>query len=184
MASNKFYPEKIRRELSNWMMTVAQNFLQDVQLVCKSLTKSKPDAEKFYSSFYASFFVKASRYFTALQPQISTLATKLANTILHKATKLSALQPQISTLLATKLANTILQEATKPKVKSTGNSNTWLHLSEKEIAGLQYFGGHICSNQYKKVRNSSNVKNASNLWPFSRQLSLKLLMTAKNWSPP
>ena len=131
LAPNKCYPGKIRRELSNWRITVAENLLQDVQLVCKSLTKYKPDTEKFYSSLYASIVVKASTYFIGLQPQISTL-------------------------LATKLANTILHEATKPNVKSsTENSDTRLHLSEKEIARLQYLGGYICNNLYKKVRNSS-----------------------------
>ena len=69
LASNKCYPGKIRRKLSNWRITVTENLLQDVQLVCKSLTKYKPDAEKFYSS-YASIVVKASTYFIGLQPQI------------------------------------------------------------------------------------------------------------------
>ena len=33
LASNKCYPGKIRRELSNWRITMAENLLQDVQLV-------------------------------------------------------------------------------------------------------------------------------------------------------
>ena len=63
LSENKCYPESIRKELKQWQPEITENLLLQVQEICKFLTKLRPDAEKFYSLFFAKIVQKSAVYF-------------------------------------------------------------------------------------------------------------------------
>ena len=152
LSENKCYPESIRKELKQWQPEITENLLLQVQEICKFFTKLRPDAEKFYSLFFAKVVQKSAVYFPDLQPKVSTLfATKLANATLHHCITSAKVQPEAEAV----------------------SSKTSKHFSEREIAGLQYLGGYVFSSLYKKLRNSSSWKSDQ------CQQSLSILKAAK-----
>ena len=124
LSENKCYPESIRKELKQWQPEITENLLLQVQEICTFLTKLRPDAEKFYSLFFAKIVQKSAVYFPDLQPKDSTLlATKLANATLHHCITSAKVQPEAEAV----------------------SSKTSKQVSEREIAGLQYLGGYVFS---------------------------------------
>ena len=84
--------------------------------------------------------------------------------------------PKAATLFSTKLATSLLQSIKNcqgsDQCKKSKNTNQ-SHLSERELAGLQYLGGYIFRNLYRKVRSSKE-------WQSSQsQQSISLLLAAK-----
>ena len=123
LASNKCCPQSFTEELGNvkfenWSDEVKNNLLVKIREVCKCLGKVQPNAEKFYSNFYSSVVLQASKYFPDLSQKGGTLfATKLANsllTFLKKPTSIVSIEKE------------------NPKQSSSKT------LSLREMAGLQY----------------------------------------------
>ena len=84
--------------------------------------------------------------------------------------------PKAVTLTSTKLATSFLQSIKYSqgsdqckKSKITNQS----HLSEIELAGLQYLGGYIFRNLYRKLKRSKEWKSSQS------QQSISLLLAAK-----
>ena len=97
--------------------------------------KSSANAEKFYSNFYSSVVLQASKYFPDLSQKGGTLfATKLANSLLTFFKKPTSI---------------VSIEKENPKQSSSKT------LSLREMAGLQYLGGYIFRNLHQKIRGSS-----------------------------
>lgn len=82
------------------------------------------DLEKFYQKYYATVPVKSTQFFTGLSRNAATL-------------------------LSTKVADCLI--AYRKRSKNSGNNTpTTTVLSERERAGLQYLGGYVLHNLYKK----------------------------------
>ena len=88
----------------------------------ESLLK-KGDAEKFYSNFYGDIAANATRYFKGLTRNAATL-------------------------LATKVADSMIL-FWKQEKQTTTNSIA-AELNDKQRAGLQYIGGYVFQNLFKK----------------------------------
>ena len=91
----------------------------------------------FIHCFFTKVVQKSAVYFPDLQPKVSTLfATELANATLHQSITSAKEQPEAEAV----------------------SSKTSKHVSEREIAGLQYLRGYVFSSIHKKLRNSSSWK--------------------------
>lgn len=90
------------------------------------------DLEKFYQKYYATVPVKSTQFFTGLSRNAATL-------------------------LSTKVADCLI--AYRKRSKNSGsNTPTTTVLSERERAGLQYLGGYVLHNLYKKHARTGTVE--------------------------
>lgn len=90
------------------------------------------DLEKFYQKYYATVPVKSTQFFTGLSRNAATL-------------------------LSTKVADCLI--AYRKRSKNSGNNTpTTTVLSERERAGLQYLGGYVLHNLYKKHARTGTVE--------------------------
>ena len=87
--------------------------------------------EKFYETFYDKVVVRSETYAPSLQKNTSML-------------------------LFRKFADIFLAVVSKEEKDETKTKN----LSKKELAALQYLGGYVIRNMFKKYRNSKKYKNS------------------------
>ena len=120
-------------------------------MICDSVCKSQPNAVKFYPGFYPKIVKNAQNYFEEFTPKAAAL-------------------------FSTKLAASLLQSikyfygSDQCKKSKISNQN---HISERELAGLQYLGDYIFRNLYRKLRSSKD-------WKLSQsQHSISLLLAPK-----
>ncbi|KAL9956840.1 hypothetical protein ACROYT_G038383 [Oculina patagonica] len=92
----------------------------------------KGDLEKFYQKYYSTVPVKSTQFF-------------------------SGLSRNAATLLSTKVADCLIAHSKQNK-NSGDNSPTTTVLSEREKAGLQYLGGYVFHNLYKKHARINTVE--------------------------
>ena len=90
------------------------------------------DLEKFYQKYYATVPVKSTQFFTGLSRNAATL-------------------------LSTKVADCFIAYCKRSK-NSGNNTPTTTVLSERERAGLQYLGGYVLHNLYKKHARTGTVE--------------------------
>ena len=153
LSENKCYPESIRKELKQWQPEITDNLLLQVQEICKFLTKLRSDAEKFYSLFFLLKQYRNLQYIFLIYQRFQPyFATKLANATLHHCITSAKEQPEAEAVF----------------------SKTSKHVSEREIAGLQYLGEYVFSSLYKKLKNSSSWKSDQCQQPLSILKAAKL----------
>ena len=120
-------------------------------MICDSLHKSQPNAEKFYAGFYSKIVKNAPTYFKEFMPKAETL---------------------FSTKLTTSLLQSIKNSQGSDQCKKSKTTNQ-SHLSERELSGLQYLGGYLFHDDlYRKVRSSKEWKSSQS------QQSISLLLAA------
>ena len=91
-----------------------------LKVICDSLRKSQPNAEKFYAGFYSKIVKNAPTYFEEFTPKAATL---------------------FSTKLTTSLLQSIKNSPGSDQCKKSKTTNQ-SHLSERELAGFQYLRGY------------------------------------------
>lgn len=102
-----------------------------LKTISESLRK-KGDVEKFYSNFYGTVALNATKYFKGLTRNAATL-------------------------LATKVADTMIANSKKQKLSSVSNES--IHeLTDKQKAGLQYVSGYVLQNLHKKYRKVNSIE--------------------------
>ena len=102
-----------------------------LKTIYESLRK-KGDVEKFYSNFYGTVALNATKYFKGLTRNAATL-------------------------LATKVADTMIANSKKQKLSSVSNES--IHeLTDKQKAGLQYVSGYVLQNLHKKYRKVNSIE--------------------------
>ena len=111
-----------------------------LKTIYESLTK-KGDVEKFYSNFYGTVALNATKYFKGLTRNAATL-------------------------LATKVADTMIANSKKQKLSSVSNES--IHeLTDKQKAGLQYVSGYVLQNLQRNIVKLTLLK-ANKRWPSLR----------------
>ena len=83
------------------------------------------DLEKFYQKYYATVPVKSTQFFTGLSRNAATL-------------------------LSTKVADCLIAYCKRSFNSGDKSNPTTTVLSERKRAGLQYLGGYVLHNLYKK----------------------------------
>ncbi|PFX14920.1 hypothetical protein AWC38_SpisGene20890 [Stylophora pistillata] len=102
-----------------------------LKTIYESLRK-KGDVEKFYSNFYGTVALNATKYFKGLTRNAATL-------------------------LATKVADTMIANSKKQKLSSVSNES--IHeLTNKQKAGLQYVSGYVLQNLHKKYCKVNSIE--------------------------
>ena len=91
------------------------------------------DLEKFYEKYYATVPVKSTEFFTGLSRNAATL-------------------------LSTKVADCLIAYCKRSKNSGDNSNPTTTVLSERERAGLQYLGGYVLHNLYKKHARTGTVE--------------------------
>ena len=91
------------------------------------------DLEKFYQKYYSTVPVKSTQFFTGLSRNAATL-------------------------LATKVADCLIAYCKRSKNCGDNSNSTTTVLSERERAGLQYLGGYVLHNLYKKHARTGTVE--------------------------
>ena len=130
---DKCYSENIRNEFKHPPSTFAEELWDKCKGLFESLQK-KGDPEKFYASFFPSVIPKAKDYFPSLTPASANL-------------------------LAFKLADVLLIHFKESKMnEQTSENNSNIELNDKEKDSLQYLGGYVISNLFRKVKNSRHWK--------------------------
>ena len=118
IVNNKVFSKTITEELMAYSFTnLAEESTEFVefQKIYQQLMKKK-NQEQFYAKFYSTVPLNSCRYFTGLSRNSATL-------------------------LATKLADVMLGYSKEKAVITIRNFK--FELTEKEMAGLQYFGGYV-----------------------------------------
>ena len=124
------FAEHLRKELATYKVQLVSGsdefkFLK----VCYEKLAKKGNAEKFYSDFYGEVSVNSCRFFTGLSRNAATLLTM-------------------------KVADSMVAHCKKQNQPSSINTNSKVNqqctLSDKEVAGLQYLGGYVLQNLYRK----------------------------------
>ena len=131
--NDECYPDEIRGELTKCVdLPPTDLFVQDIRNIYEKFS-SRPDPEKFYGCYLASVPMKASTYFPSLSPHAATM------TIMKFAELLLVYHKQSSV--------TNVQEKSKDAQS----------LSDRDIDSLQYLGGYILRNIFRKLKKSSKV---------------------------
>ena len=131
------FTERLRDELSNYSFQQPEE--GSFQFTCtKSMYDGllkNGDLEKFYQKYYATVPVKSTQFFTGLSRNTATL-------------------------LSTKVADCLIAYCKRNKNSgdNTCSNPTTTLLSERERAGLQYRGGYVLQNLYKKHARTGTVE--------------------------
>ena len=128
------FTESLRNELSKYSFQQPEEESFEFSSI-KSMYDgflNNGDLEKFYQKYYATVPVKSTQFFTGLSRNAATL-------------------------LSTKVADCLI--AYRKRSKNSGNNTpTTTVLSERERAGLQYLGGYVLHNLYKKHARTGTVE--------------------------
>ena len=84
IANKKVFTNEIRDEIRSYQFEISEESkeFEDLQMICEGLTKNG-NAEKFYSKYYATIALQATKYFPGLSRNSATLlSTKLADRLL------------------------------------------------------------------------------------------------------
>jgi hypothetical protein len=133
LSNNLVFNETLREELKAYSFKKPTEKSVEfglLKVIYDGLIKNG-NPEKFYSKYYAQVPLNAMKYFPGLSRNAATL-------------------------LSTKLADRMLSCS-----KERDNDQTKVEklcLSDKELAGMQYLGGYVLHNLYKKLTNSKNNK--------------------------
>ena len=121
----KVFNLSIKNELTVFIFALEERSDEFFYLktIYESLRK-KGDVEKFYSNFYGTVALNATKYFKGLTRNAATL-------------------------LATKVADTMIANSKKQKLSSVSNESI-RELTDKQKAGLQYVSGYVLQNLHKK----------------------------------
>lgn len=159
LSNNLCYPKQIREEfypnlVAGFTVDSEEKLLEKVKLACGFVAKDRPNVEKFFTAFYCSVVKHAQEYFPTLSPKAATL-------------------------FATTLANKLLEHA-KQSYKSSElcQPNSSQPLTERELAGLQYLGGYVFRNLYRRLHKSQTWKTQEG------QQMLSVIEAAKEASVP
>ena len=120
----KVFDASIRNEMAvfRYELEEGSQEFSVLKAIYESLWK-KGDAEKFYSNFYGDIAPNATRYFKGLSRNAATL-------------------------LATKVADSMILFWKQEKQITTNSIAA--ELNDKQKAGLQYIGGYVLQNLFKK----------------------------------
>ena len=120
----KVFDASIRNEMAvfRYELEEGSQEFSVLKAIYESLWK-KGDAEKFYSNFYGDIAANATRYFKGLSRNAATL-------------------------LATKVADSMILFWKQEKQITTNSIAA--ELNDKQKAGLQYIGGYVLQNLFKK----------------------------------
>lgn len=131
--ANKCYPESIHFILSKKEFNAESCDIKKIHENAQVIEKH--NIEKFYSVFFGNIVQNSSDIF----PEITSNA---------------------STLLCAKLADSLVVEFKKfQKGEQSEMMETETPvLTEREVAGLQYLGGYVAHNLYRKYKNKKNWK--------------------------
>ena len=89
LSQNKCYPSTLCVEFSSdpfqtYSEESKKALLSDLKVICDSLHKPQPNAEKFYAGFYSKIVKNAPTYFKEFMPKAATLfSTTLATSLLQ-----------------------------------------------------------------------------------------------------
>ena len=135
IANKKVFTNAIRDEIRSYQFEISEESkeFEDLQMICEGLTKNG-NAEKFYSKYYATIALQATKYFPGLSRNSATL-------------------------LSTKLADRLLAHSNEVQLSpNPADDEVEKSLQEKEMAGLQYLGGYVLQKLHNKHRTSKNWK--------------------------
>ena len=135
IANKKVFTNAIRDEIRSYQFEISKESkeFEDLQMICEGLTKNG-NAEKFYSKYYATIALQATKYFPGLSRNSATL-------------------------LSTKLADRLLAHSKEVQLSpNPADDEVEKSLQEKEMAGLQYLGGYVLQKLHNKHRTSKNWK--------------------------
>ncbi|KAJ7377602.1 hypothetical protein OS493_028162 [Desmophyllum pertusum] len=120
----KVFNASIRNEITGFRFELEEGSQEFslLKTIYESLVK-KGDAEKFYSNFYGNVAANATRYFKGLTRNAATL-------------------------LATKVADSMMLFCKQEK--QTATNSVTAELTDKQKVGLQYIGGYVLQNLFKK----------------------------------
>lgn len=122
----KVFNLSIKNELTVFIFELEER--SDEFFYLKTIYESlrrKGDVEKFYSNFYGTVALNATKYFKGLTRNAATL-------------------------LATKVADTMIANSKKQKLSSVSNES--IHeLTDKQKAGLQYVSGYVLQNLQRNI---------------------------------
>lgn len=123
----------MRDEISSFQFNICEGSkeFEEIRTIFDGFTKNG-NADKFYSKYYATISLHATKYFPSLSSNSATL-------------------------LSTKLADRLLAYC-KESLSPVNDNEVEKALKEKEIAGLQYLGGYVLQNLHNKHRASKNWK--------------------------
>lgn len=147
------YPEDILLEVNNLQDKVSTNdkFIEKLYTdVCKKINFK--NTESFYISFYNTIVRESTGYFHQVANKCATIVTR-------------KLGDELMKFVTTKR---------NPEVEEIVTKN----LSEKEVSALQYLGGYVLHNLYRKCRNSSKYKDNAH------QEIMSLLLAGRTDSNP
>ena len=107
------------------------------------------DLEKFYQKYYTTVPVKSTQFFPGLTRNAATL-------------------------LSTKVADCLIAYCKKSKNSGENKNPTTTAISETERAGLQYLGGYVLHNLYKKHAKTGTVES-------QQAMAISMPMTLLVW---
>jgi len=131
------FTERLRDELSKYSFQQPEEGSFEftcMKSIYDGLLKNG-DLEKFYQKYYATVPLKSTQFFTGLSRNTATL-------------------------LSTKVADCLIAYCKRSKNSgdNTCSNPTTTLLSERERAGLQYLGGYVLHNLYKKHARTGTVE--------------------------
>ena len=141
------YPYEIRSELKSFSELVDNRVCI---LLHEKLNIKSINPEKFYGFFYSKIVLNSKSFF----PMLSESASKV---------------------LTTKLADILLCFKKEKEVDVTTTSTR--NISERELSGLQYLGGYVMQNLYKKIKNSKKY----NCEEYQQSMSILLAGKTSNY---
>ena len=131
----KVFTESLRDELSKYSFKQPEEGsfeFSSIKSMYDGLLKNG-DLEKFYQKYYATVPVKSTQFFTGLSRNAATL-------------------------LSTKVADCLIAYCKRSKISGENSNPATTVLSERERAGLQYLGGYVLHNLYKKHARTGTVE--------------------------
>lgn len=133
ISKRKVFTKAMRDEISSFQFNICEGSkeFEEIRTIFDGFTKNG-NADKFYSKYYATISLHATKYFPSLSSNSATL-------------------------LSTKLADRLLAYC-KESLSPVNDNEVEKALKEKEIAGLQYLGGYVLQNLHNKHRASKNWK--------------------------
>ncbi len=133
ISNDEFYPNNIRSLFQQFSFTDQNDALLKTLVKLYDSLCQNSDAEKFYSSYYASVVVTAEFYFPPLPRPACTI-------------------------LATTLGDKVLAYYSKPDQKQVSNVKP---ITCKEMDGLQYLAGYVLHAMSRKMHKQKSKEDVS-----------------------
>ena len=141
----KFSTEKIEELLKKTCSKIIERDLHPENIL-KELQSFKPRFTELIKLQKDLSTIKRTKY-DLLYPEY------YSHVVINSDEYFECLTESSSTLLFIKLLDIIIAESDDDKISQDVIGH---NLTERDVAGMQYLGGYVCRNIYKKIKNSKN----------------------------